>query len=111
MPLKKQDPPYIPIKPTPVWKARAWARAPKVFFCAMRRAPDLVGMTNVPEAFLAREAQLCYATLAIATDYDCWLDDPAHHVTVEMVIQQFGDSVGRAKEIVRQVMAAPAADG
>lgn len=77
------------------------------FFLRDVAGADLVGMTNVPEVFLAREAQICYAALAIATDYDCWLDDPDHHVTVEMVIQQFGDSVGRAKEIVRQVMAAP----
>ena len=37
---------------------------------------DLVGMTNVPEAFLALEAQIGYCTIALATDYDCWLDDP-----------------------------------
>ena len=37
----------------------------------------LVGMTNVPEAFLAREAQICYATVGIVTDYDCWMDDPS----------------------------------
>ena len=42
---------------------------------------DLVGMTNVPEVFLAREAQLSYATLCIATDYDCWMEDPSQHVT------------------------------
>ena len=43
---------------------------------------QLVGMTNVPEVFLAREAQICYATVCIATDYDCWMDDPAMHVSV-----------------------------
>lgn len=37
---------------------------------------DLVGMTNVPEAFLACEAQLGYCTIALVTDYDCWLEDP-----------------------------------
>ena len=42
----------------------------------------LVGMTNVPEVFLAREAQICYATVGIVTDYDCWMDDPAQHVSV-----------------------------
>jgi 5'-methylthioadenosine phosphorylase len=36
----------------------------------------LVGMTNVPEVFLAREAQLAYATVGLVTDYDCWLEDP-----------------------------------
>jgi len=40
---------------------------------------DLVGMTNVPEVFLVREAQLCYATVGIVTDYDCWKDNPADH--------------------------------
>ena len=63
-----------------------------------------VGMTNVPEAFLAREAQICYATLAIATDYDCWMDDPSRHVTVEEVIRHFGESVGRARQVVARVM-------
>src|SRR5207244_4657004 len=40
---------------------------------------DLVGMTNVPEAFLALEAQLGYCTIAVVTDYDCWLEDPTQH--------------------------------
>jgi hypothetical protein len=38
---------------------------------------DLVGMTNVPEVFLARESQICYAIVGIATDYDCWKENPA----------------------------------
>ena len=38
---------------------------------------QLVGMTNVPEVFLAREAQICYATVGIVTDYDCWMEDPS----------------------------------
>ncbi|MGI9279016.1 MAG: MTAP family purine nucleoside phosphorylase [Endozoicomonas sp.] len=42
---------------------------------------DVVGMTNVPEAFLAREAQLCYTTIAIATDYDCWKEETPHDST------------------------------
>ncbi len=50
---------------------------------------DLVGMTNVPEAFLAVEAQLGYSTIAVATDYDCWLDDPSQHVSLEQVIALF----------------------
>jgi 5'-methylthioadenosine phosphorylase len=61
---------------------------------------DLVGMTNVPEVFLAREAQICYCTIAIATDYDCWLDDPALHVTVEQVISRYGDSLEQAKSLL-----------
>ncbi len=61
---------------------------------------DLVGMTNVPEVFLAREAQICYVTIAIATDYDCWQDDPAHHVTVAQVISRYGASLQQAKSLV-----------
>ena len=62
---------------------------------------DLVGMTNVPEVFLAREAQICYCTIAIATDYDCWMDDPAHHVTVEQVISRYGASLEKAKTLLK----------
>ena len=47
-----------------------------------RAACHLVGMTNVPEVFLAREAQMAYATIGIVTDYDCWMDEPARHVSV-----------------------------
>lgn len=61
---------------------------------------DLVGMTNVPEVFLAREAQICYCTIAIATDYDCWQDDPKHHVTVEQVISRYGSSIAKAKLVL-----------
>lgn len=68
---------------------------------------DLVGMTNVPEVFLAREAQLSYSTVCIATDYDCWLDDPDQHVTVQAVIERFGASLERAKELLMAMVAAP----
>jgi 5'-methylthioadenosine phosphorylase len=61
---------------------------------------DLVGMTNVPEVFLAREAQICYCTIGIATDYDCWQDDPSEHVTVEQVISRYGNSLLQAKEVL-----------
>ena len=68
---------------------------------------DLVGMTNVPEVFLAREAQLSYSTICIATDYDCWLDDPEQHVTVQAVIERFGESLGRAKELLMALLNTP----
>ena len=68
---------------------------------------DLVGMTNVPEVFLAREAQLSYATICIATDYDCWLDDPEHHVTVQAVIERFGASLEKAKELLMEMLKSP----
>jgi len=68
---------------------------------------DLVGMTNVPEVFLAREAQLSYATICIATDYDCWLDDPEQHVTVQAVIERFGASLEKAKALLMKLLKAP----
>lgn len=61
---------------------------------------DLVGMTNVPEAFLALEAQLGYCTVAVATDYDCWLEDPAQHVSLEQVMSQFRDSLSRVQQLI-----------
>ena len=67
---------------------------------------DLVGMTNVPEVFLAREAQICYLTIGIATDYDCWLDDPAQHVSVEQVIARYGTSLEQAKQLLRAYLQA-----
>lgn len=70
------------------------------FFLRGAAGCDLVGMTNVPEVFLAREAQLCYCTIAIATDYDCWLDDPNQHVSVEQVIARYGASLEKAKTVV-----------
>jgi 5'-methylthioadenosine phosphorylase len=61
---------------------------------------DLVGMTNVPEVFLAREAQLAYCTLTIATDYDCWQDHPSLHVTVDKVISRYGESLKKATKLI-----------
>jgi 5'-methylthioadenosine phosphorylase len=65
----------------------------------------LVGMTNVPEVFLAREAQLCYATVCIVTDYDCWLDDPAQHVTVAAILARYGESLARATGLLAALLA------
>ena len=66
---------------------------------------DLVGMTNVPEAFLAREAQICYCTIGITTDYDCWQDDPSQHVSVEQVISRYGQSLEQAKHVLKRFIA------
>lgn len=68
---------------------------------------DLVGMTNVPEVFLAREAQLSYATICIATDYDCWMEDPEQHVTVQAVIERFGESLAKAKGLLMEMLKSP----
>ena len=76
------------------------------FFLRDAWGADVVGMTNVPEVFLAREAQLCYATLGVCTDYDCWKDDSASHVTVADVIEKFGHSIGRAKQVITTLLAA-----
>lgn len=65
---------------------------------------DLVGMTNVPEAFLALEAQLGYCTVAVATDYDCWLEDPAQHVSLEQVMRQFHDSLTRVQRLIARAV-------
>jgi len=66
---------------------------------------DLVGMTNVPEAFLALEAQLGYCTIALATDYDCWLDDASQHVSAEQVIGLFRANLARVQQLIARVVA------
>jgi 5'-methylthioadenosine phosphorylase len=71
---------------------------------------DLVGMTNVPEAFLALEAQLGYCVVTVATDYDCWLDDVSQHVSAEQVIGQFRSSLARVQQLIAAVAAHYAED-
>lgn len=63
---------------------------------------SVIGMTALPEAKLAREAEMCYATLACATDYDCW-HETEESVTVEMVVANLLKNVATSKEIVRQL--------
>lgn len=60
----------------------------------------LVGMTNAPEVFLAREAQMAYATVGLVTDYDCWLDDPTQHVSVSAVFELYGQSLAKARRLL-----------
>jgi 5'-methylthioadenosine phosphorylase len=64
---------------------------------------DVIGMTNMPEAKLAREAELCYATLALVTDYDVW-HDTHESVTVETVVQNLQRNVATAKDVIRRVV-------
>jgi 5'-methylthioadenosine phosphorylase len=60
---------------------------------------DVIGMTNMPEAKLAREAEICYASVAMVTDYDCW--HPEHdHVSVEMIVRTLNDNAARARGVV-----------
>lgn len=65
---------------------------------------DVIGMTNLQEAKLAREAEICYATMAMVTDYDCW--HPDHDaVTVEQVVKVLNTNSGNAARVVRQALA------
>jgi 5'-methylthioadenosine phosphorylase len=66
---------------------------------------DVIGMTNMPEAKLAREAELCYATLALVTDYDVW-HDSHETVSVDAVIQNLLRNVATAKDVLRRVIPA-----
>jgi 5'-methylthioadenosine phosphorylase len=63
---------------------------------------DIIGMTALPEAKLAREAELCYATIACATDYDCWRESE-ESVTVEMVIGNLSANVANAQRILQSI--------
>ncbi|NNM79970.1 MAG: S-methyl-5'-thioadenosine phosphorylase [Gallionella sp.] len=70
---------------------------------------DVIGMTNMPEAKLAREAELCYATVAMVTDYDCW--HPDHdHVTVGQIIQVLLANADQAKTLVSHAVPRIGAD-
>jgi 5'-methylthioadenosine phosphorylase len=61
---------------------------------------DIIGMTALPEAKLAREAEMCYATIACVTDYDCW-HESFESVTIEMVLSNLLRSVETAKGIIK----------
>ncbi len=64
---------------------------------------DVIGMTNMPEAKLAREAELCYASVAMVTDFDCW--HPDHdHVTVEQIIGVLMANASKGRALVKQVV-------
>ena len=60
---------------------------------------DVIGMTNLQEAKLAREAEICYSTIALVTDYDCW--HPSHdHVTVDMVVANLVQNARTAQQVI-----------
>ena len=64
---------------------------------------DVIGMTNLQEAKLAREAEICYATLALVTDYDCW--HPGHDdVTIDMVVEYLNKNVRHAQMIIKHAV-------
>ena len=63
----------------------------------------VIGMTNMPEAKLAREAELCYATIAMVTDFDCW--HPDHdHVTVDAIVKVLLSNADNARTLVRELV-------
>ena len=66
---------------------------------------DVIGMTNLQEAKLAREAEISYATMAMVTDYDCWIEDEeTEDVSVEMVVQNLLKNVDTAKRIIKKTI-------
>lgn len=64
---------------------------------------DVIGMTNMPEAKLAREAEICYSTLAMSTDYDCWHEDH-DSVSVEDVLMILTQNVQLAKDVIKKIV-------
>src|SRR5580704_3215355 len=64
---------------------------------------DVIGMTNMPEAKLARETEICYATVAMVTDYDCW--HPGHDaVTVEMIVSVLQANADKARALIKSLV-------
>lgn len=63
---------------------------------------DVIGMTNMPEARCAREAEICYVTMAMVTDYDCWHE--SEDVSIEMIVQNLLKNVDDAKRILKEVI-------
>jgi len=70
---------------------------------------DIIGMTNIPEARLAREAEICYGTVALATDYDCWYEGH-DDVTVEAVLAIIKQNVAMARNIIKEAVSSLASD-
>ena len=64
---------------------------------------EVIGMTNLPEAKLAREAEMCYATLALVTDYDCW-HEIEESVTVEAILKIMHNNALQAKNVILQAL-------
>lgn len=70
---------------------------------------DIIGMTNLQEAKLAREAEICYATMAMVTDYDCWHEEE-EDVTVEAIIQNLMNNAALAKKVIQAIVPKIAAE-
>lgn len=65
---------------------------------------DIIGMTNMPEAKLAREAEICFATLAMVTDYDCWREKGKEEVSMDMIINNMKKNTEMARKIIKTVV-------
>jgi len=66
---------------------------------------DVIGMTNMSEAKLAREAEICFATMAMVTDYDCWIEGESEAVvSVDVVVENFNKNIETVKEIIRKAI-------
>jgi 5'-methylthioadenosine phosphorylase len=70
---------------------------------------SIIGMTNLTEAKLAREAEICYGIIALSTDYDCW-HNSHEDVTVEAIIKIIHQNVAMAKNIIRHAVIGIAAE-
>jgi 5'-methylthioadenosine phosphorylase len=64
---------------------------------------DIIGMTSLQEAKLAREAEICYAAMALVTDFDCWHEEESE-VNVETVVQNLNKNISIAKQIIQMVV-------
>ncbi|MCX6567867.1 MAG: S-methyl-5'-thioadenosine phosphorylase [Candidatus Aminicenantes bacterium] len=71
---------------------------------------DVIGMTSATEAKLCREAEICYATLSLATDYDVW-HETEEPVTVELILQNLSHNIGNAKTVIKKALAALGGEG
>ena len=85
---------YVAIE-GPQFSTRAESRLYQSWGC------DVVGMTNLPEAYLAREAELCYATVAMVTDYDCWREGP---VSVPEILRVMAENLSIAQRLLTRVI-------
>lgn len=73
---------------------------------------DLIGMTNVPEAFLAKEAQICYATIAVITDFDSWMLDEGQHIDTKQAQNIYEATIATLKILLKELLTSelPATD-
>ncbi len=87
-----------------VMKVRSFPRAPNPT-CIASWGADVIGMTNLQEAKLAREAEICYGTLAMVTDYDCW--HPGHDsVTTDQIVEVLNQNNAAALKVMDAAVAA-----